>query len=155
MEGHGSNPSVGDWNKTYNRRRPILYTAEDIHLKYTPGKQQELISSFLSDKPNRQLDPPDTFWYSSLRRFLSAADIRVLQRSSPLISHPNEVILLDDRKDPNGDVISTRVWDSNDNPGYIGYSPKGEVRFSKALSIKELGVTLMESVSDRSFSPCL
>ena len=153
MEGHGSDVPASAWNKTYNRRRLILYAPEDTRLNYTPGNKQELISAFLDDRRSRQLDPPITFWYSLLRKFLGEADARVFQSPPPSISHPNEVILLDDRKDPSGDVTSTRVWDSSGNPGYLRYPPKGEVRCSKAFTITELAAALMESVSGRAFLP--
>jgi hypothetical protein len=141
--------------KTYNRRRLILYTPEDTRLNYTPGNKEALISAFLDDRRSRQLDPPITFWYPSLRKFLGTANIRVFQTPPSLINHPNEVILLDDRRDPSGDVTSTRVWDSTGNPGYLQYPPKGDVRCSKALSITELAATLMESVSGKSIRALL
>ena len=155
MEEHRSDVPVNAWNKTYNRRRPILYAAEDIRLDYTPGNKQALISAFLDGGRRRQLDPPITFWYPSLRKFLNAADVRVFQNIPSHINHPNEVILLDDRKDPSGDVNSTRVWDSSGNTGYFKYPPKGDVGCSKALCITELATTLMQSVSIEAFLLCL
>ncbi len=154
MEGPRSDVPAAAWNKTYNRRRQILYPPEDMRLNYTLGNKEALISAFLDDRRSRQLDPPITFWYPSLRKFLGAADIQVFQNSPSPINHPNEVILLDDRKDPSGDLTSTRVWDSSGNPGYFKYPPKGDVRCSKALNITELAATLMASVSSKAFLPC-
>ena len=154
MEGQRSDVPASAWNKTYNRRRQILYQPEDTRLKYALGNKEALISAFLDDRRSRQLDPPITFWYPSLRKFLGAADINVFQNSPSPIKHPNEVILLDDRKDPSGDVNSTRVWDSSGDPGYFKYSPKGDVRCSKALNIAELAATLTASVSSNAFLPC-
>lgn len=119
------------WNTRYTRQQQKNYKAGDQRLPYDPSKKAELITAFLDSDlhRSRQLDPPISFRYSSLRRFLLTGDMGVFNPASSVGTVGAETILLDERRDPTGDATSTRVWDSDGKPGYLRWPPKGDVIF--------------------------
>lgn len=148
--------SIGDrdlsvfWHKRYTRRRQRVYTPGDLRLDYELSRgPQSLITAFLDSRRSQQLDPPLTFRYPALRRFLNTGDIKIFTSGFNSDAHhaTADTILLDDRRDPSGDANSTRVWDSEGDPGYLKYSPPGEIIFSGRISIKELVIALTKPVS--------
>lgn len=133
------------WHKLYLRRRLKAYLTEEHKLEFDNNDKNALITAFI----NRvNLDPPSTFWYTPLRKFLTLGDVNVLGTATSRNRHSEELVLLDERSDPTGGVTSTRLWDSVGDPkpfsggdpipGYLDHPPIGEVGISRAVDLREL-----------------
>jgi hypothetical protein len=124
-----------------------LYIGEDERrICYQPTDKQGLIDTFIDHRRTQHLKPSPIFTFNTLRKFLEFGDIAIIENSPIPATLPKDIILLDERKDSTGNQLSIRLWDSEESPGYLKYSPPGEIKVSKAMSIQELARTLKAEV---------
>ncbi|KAF2234442.1 hypothetical protein EV356DRAFT_466610 [Viridothelium virens] len=103
-----------------------------------------LTEAFIQSQRNGNLDPSTIFDFCILKDFLGLADIRILQQrhqdTAVWIGTPPEsrartdIVLLDDRYDPNGGTSASRVWDCEE---YLERPPVGKNVFVTALELPE------------------
>jgi hypothetical protein len=141
------------WNELFAVRDDHRYRAEDNRLFQAQDgvalDKPKLIKRILTAK-SRNLDPPEVFLYPMLRRFLDNVNKTKLRR--PLLgTFPNEVVLLDERRDTLTDGKSPKPWDMEGDPGYLSYPETGERgngKVSRAISLDDLLTTLSSPVSN-------
>ena len=120
------------WYERFCGRRKNFYGAEDTRrLLWNPGDKEGLIKAFMDERKS-DLDPPSTYRSSLLQKFLRDGNVPELRSTSRVEQHSTRVadetsiILLDDRRDPTGDHVSTRIWDSSGEDGYLDNPTEGE-----------------------------
>ena len=110
------------WIWNFEKRERRAYPAEDR--KLTPEPHQTTVDAFF-EQMTSTLDPPQ-YSYTSLRRFLEQADENDLQKPSATTTHPQDLVLLDDRRANTswlghyGEAHLARNWD-----GFYRYPPEG------------------------------
>lgn len=151
---YGSAPASADnsivqWDRSYSRRRPnTVYISEDRLLFPTPVDQQTTIDVFLSTRRS-VLGPSEEHRFPALRSYMSKADADAIfmQRQLPA-ALPEDIVLVDDRRDPTGGATSMRVWDSEGENGYLNCPPVGENIRAMALNIPDFVARLREKRQD-------
>ncbi|KAL9079867.1 MAG: hypothetical protein Q9157_001269 [Trypethelium eluteriae] len=112
-----------------------------------------LIEAFMQSRRIGNLDPSTLFDFCILKDFLGSADVRALQQrgqdTAVWIGTPPEscartdIVLLDDRHDPNGGTSASRVWDCEE---YLERPPRGENILVTALELPEFFSRLRKKV---------
>jgi hypothetical protein len=138
-------PAV-QWDRHYTRRQVDAYASEDLLLFPSLGDKQTIINTFLSDRGSA-LDPPEESRFPALRDYMTSASPAILLPSQPCSVLPEDIVLLDDRRDATGGTTSTRLWDSGGQNGYLQYSPAGESIRAMPLGIRDCLTRLREKVS--------
>ncbi len=100
------------------RENALLLGSDDFFQKGV----DTLVKAFLDEK-RRTLDPPDDFRYAALKTFLQMADPCDLK---PDATVDRKTILMDDRRDPNGGLKSTRLWDDEGPESYMSRPTMGD-----------------------------
>lgn len=137
------------WNTLFASRKSLRYRAEDTHLVEVPQSgiidKKKLVEKILNER-STALDPPPDFKYPALQQFLAGVD--KIRLKKPLTGTlPNEIVLLDERRDTLTDGTDPKQWDMDGNPGYLAYPETGEVHFSGALNLESLIKRLSEPVN--------
>jgi hypothetical protein len=140
--------AIAIWDRDFSKRRTIAYAGEDEQtLEFRAGDKGSLIAALCEPRMNRNLHPPDEFSYSALRNFLNSANIGVLDTSQHIRSTLIPQVLLDEREDPIRDTNAVRPWDTARNDGYLLRAPRGNIKYSEVINLRELLERLSERVS--------
>lgn len=132
------------WDKKFTQRERRAYPAEDR--KLTPDGNQTTVDAFFRELTSR-LDPPQ-YSYTLLRNYLEQANENDLRQPNATTRHAQNLVLLDDRRDPtgwlgtDGETYSARDWD-----GYSRYPPGGENASILLLNTHDLYKKQSRSVS--------
>jgi hypothetical protein len=141
------------WDDLFALRKPLRYKLADTRLISTEpdtlSDKRKLILKFFGTE-RVFLHPPDALRYPALYRFLEN-DHSKEYKTPYLLPNPEEIVLLDERNDLNGDENIPRQWDSTGPNGYLQYPPSGEVQMSKPMRLPDLLKRLSTSVIQDSF----
>lgn len=134
------------WDRLYSRRRERhIYSVEEGRFLPDSSEREHVVSTFLSHRRSG-LSPPEDLCYVKLRAFLLSGNTeRMHPRRLPTSTAP-DLVLIDDRQDTTGGATSTRLWDSDGDPGYMRYPPEGDRICTRAMDIPELICHLRKKV---------
>ena len=125
------------WDKKFSVRRQQAYKAQDRRLD--PAPQQSIVDAFIQEQIEQSYSLE--YSYNALRSFVAGARLSELTARGPTSNHTTQLVLLDDRRDPSGEALSTRNWDE-----YGADPPKGDRKWSGALDAGALYDRLLEKV---------